>query len=346
MDGIDTYVSENTPFAYSLPDTSTILAEFNSTSFTGRSSFLRSVNNPLFLSIFAIRFVWIVLVLVFNGLILTAFKIYPEIRSSTGYLVCGLAVADIFGCGTHIMMPILPYIRNSQGWIYICHAKMVAQNNYLIGNIMFSMVIAMERLITLRYPLYYINILTPERMFRFTMSCWVYIVIVSILLLGLNNKHLHQVEQTECLVHNSFSFVVQCVLLVHVYFCLIIVFICYIAIGKIAWNNRYHPSNKTEIVPNAQWRITKTMAIVFLIYGIFYVPALVTDRLQKTFPDKKIYNDLYFLATVTFTANSWINPILFILKTKEYRQAAKKIIPCCSIRSRRRQSKIYISSIA
>ena len=308
------------------------------------SPFLRSVNDPLFLTIFAIRFVWIVLVVLFNGLILIAFKRYPEIRSCTGYLVSGLAVADLFGCGTHIMMPILPYVRNSQSWIYICHAKMVTQNFYIIGNIVFSMVIAMEKLITLSYPLYYMKILTTERICRLTIVCWIYIIIVSFIVMALNNEHLHKVEQTECLIHNTFTVLAQYVTLGHLYICLAVVFICYSAIGKIAWNKRYSPTNMTMLVSKAQWKITKTMTLVFLIYGIFYIPALITDRLQKAFPTKQIYGDLYFVTTVSFTANSWINPILFISKTKDYKYAVFKILP--ERFSRTCRSKIQDQSIS
>ena len=297
---------------------------------------IRPVDDPLFVSCSIIRIVMSVFIIVGNGCVLVSFKLYPELRTSTGWLIAGLSMADLIGSGNSTLMAILPHYRNSDTWILLCHIKMALQNPFVIGNIGFSMIIAIERFITLQYPLIYMTIITTERIAYCTIGMWVYISTLSILIPILIKDHLPTIEQTDCLIANSFTPLAQYIVMAHVYVFLCVVFIFYILIARIAWKKRHAPA--AESSSKAQWKITKMMAIVFMVYGLFYIPIIITERLTRMYPYSQVNYDLYFIFTVAYTCNSWINPILYAIKDKSYQRGFRKMLP--DFLSRRCNTKI------
>ena len=261
-----------------------------------------------------------------NGIILMAFQRYPDLRNATGYLICGLSVADLIGSVLAPMMVMLAFYRNTNVWVPVCHIKLFIIMTYTLGNVFFSMSIAIERLLTLSYPLSYQTFITPNRTAVFTIICWAYIILFGITTHVIVSDHLKTVVHSHCLIWNCLTPPVQFVFLSHLYIFTIVIFIIYILIGRIAWNVRN--KLKTEAT-RIQWKITKMMGTIMLIYGVFYIPLMVVDRLMRAYPHEKSYTRAYYIYSVTFIINTWINPFLYVSHNPPLRSAVRKLLPKC-----------------
>ena len=281
-----------------------------------------------FIIVFIIRHIQTVLILVGNSVVLLAFKLYPDLRNATGWLISGLALSDLVGGLLSPLMVVLSFTRNSTAWIYLCHIKLVIMVAYALGNVIFTAIIAFERLITLSYPLTYQNMITPYRTALTVTVIWVYIAVFSLALPFLNHAHLQTVEQVDCLTWSCFIPQVQLFFLCQLYVCIIMVFVIYGLIGRIAWVTGKSGMISTEAV-TVQWKITKMMGTVALIYGGFYIPLMIVDRVMRIYPHIKWITEAYFYFSATFIINSWINPILYVSKNPSFKTAVRKMLPTC-----------------
>ena len=281
-----------------------------------------------FIIVFIIRHIQFVLILVGNGIVLLAFKLYPDLRNATGWLISGLALSDLVGGFVPPLMVVLSFNRNSSTWINLCHIKLVLMVAYVLGNVIFTAIIALERLITLSYPLTYQNMITSYRAALAVAIVWGYISVFSLSLPFLNHDHLQTVEQVDCLTWNCFTTQVQLTFLTQVYVCTALIFIVYGLIGRIAWMKGKSAMVSTG-ASTVQWKITKMMGTVALIYGAFYVPLMIVDRVMRIYPHIKWITETYFYFSAMFMINSWINPILYVSKNPQIKTAIRKMLPTC-----------------
>ena len=259
-----------------------------------------------------------------NGIILIAFKRYPDLRNATGWLICGLAVGDLNSSVLAPLMVFMAVYRDSDVWIPMCHFKLFVTMTYALGNVIFSMAIAIERLLTLSYPLSYQTFITPERTTIFTIICWTYILLSSFANSIMSLKHIENVVRSNCGISNCLTPWNQLVFFMHFYICFIIIFIVCILIGHIAWNARN--KLKTEST-RIQWKITKMMAKIMLIYVVFFIPLSIVDRLMRIYPHEKIYTYAYNFYSVLVIINTWINPFLYVSQNPPFRSAVRKLLP-------------------
>lgn len=73
-----------------------------------------------------------------------------------------------------------------------------------------------------------------------------------------------------------------------------------------------------------EWRITKMVLAIFLSFVACYLPITITKVLDQDvrFPA------LHILAYIMLYLSSCINPIIYVIMNKQYRQAYKTVILC------------------
>ena len=296
---------------------------------------LDAINTPIaiigtheatFIIVFIIRHIQFLLILVGNGIVLLAFKLYPDLRNATGWLISGLALSDLVGGFLPPLMVVLSFKRNSSTWINLCHIKLVLMVAYVLGNVIFTAIIALERLITLSYPLTYQNMITSYRAAMAVAIVWGYIAVFSLALPFLNHGHLQTVEKVDCLTWNCFTPQVQLTFLTQIYVCTALIFVVYGLIGRIAWIKGKSTMASTG-ASTVQWKITKMMGTVALIYGVFYIPLMIVVRVMRIYPHIKWITETYFCFSAMFMINSWINPILYVSKNPLIKTAIRKTLP-------------------
>ena len=302
---------------------------------TDRPIAIIETHEATFIIVFIVRHIQAILIVIGNGMVLLAFKLYPDLRNATGWLICGLALSDLIGSVLSPVMVTLSFKRNSESWVYLCHFKLVAMVAYALGNIIFTAIIACERFITLCYPLTYQNIITPKRASVGVTLVWTYIGMYSLAVPFQIHEHLQAVEQVDCLTWSCFTAQVQLTFLVQLYICTILTFIVYGLIGRIAWKKVHQGTTTPEaeqVIARAQWKITKMMGTVALVYGAFYIPLMIADRVMQIYPHVKWITEMYFYFSATFIVNSWVNPILYVSKNPQFKTAVKKMLPACIVK--------------
>lgn len=75
-----------------------------------------------------------------------------------------------------------------------------------------------------------------------------------------------------------------------------------------------------------EWRITKMVLAIFLSFVVCYLPITVTKVADKDVQ----YPSFHIFAYIMLYLSSCINPIIYVIMNKQYRQAYKTVILCKS----------------
>lgn len=73
-----------------------------------------------------------------------------------------------------------------------------------------------------------------------------------------------------------------------------------------------------------EWRITKMVLIIFIAFLITYLPITLVKNLDK----KVEYPGLHVLGYVLIYISSCINPVIYVIMNRQYRQAYKTVLLC------------------
>ncbi|KAK7081216.1 hypothetical protein SK128_002091 [Halocaridina rubra] len=73
-----------------------------------------------------------------------------------------------------------------------------------------------------------------------------------------------------------------------------------------------------------EWRITKMVLIIFVAFLITYLPITLVKNLDK----KVSYPGLHVLGYVLIYISSCINPVIYVIMNRQYRQAYKTVLLC------------------
>ncbi|XP_063880957.1 uncharacterized protein LOC135111519 isoform X2 [Scylla paramamosain] len=73
-----------------------------------------------------------------------------------------------------------------------------------------------------------------------------------------------------------------------------------------------------------EWRITKMVLIIFIAFLITYLPITLVKNLDK----KVDYPGLHVLGYVLIYVSSCINPVIYVIMNRQYRQAYKTVLLC------------------
>lgn len=73
-----------------------------------------------------------------------------------------------------------------------------------------------------------------------------------------------------------------------------------------------------------EWRITKMVLIIFIAFLITYLPITLVKNLDK----KVNYPGLHVMGYVLIYISSCINPVIYVIMNRQYRQAYKTVLLC------------------
>ena len=267
-----------------------------------------------------------------NSLVLVAFKCYPHIRKPTTCLICGLSIADMGGV---IASPLGECLRQSRGthiWIYLAHIRLVIFILTSVGNVTFSALIALERLFTLSFPMSYMTYITTERTATCVIVTWVYLVTTVTVISIMSHSYLANLPQIllneNILVgpNAPYSFLVT-----HFYFLLAVTVTSYLLIARIAVQQKR--KERLQVNFSSQWRITKMVGIVGLVFVLCYAPSTITNNLLRRGILTSDQHVVYYMYTqCIFFVSAMINPFLYAAKTSYFRIAFRKLLPTWFVR--------------
>ena len=274
-----------------------------------------------------IRLIESTLALAANSLVLMAYINYPHIRQPTTCLICGLAVADMIGATLGPLVIMISLCRGTAAWVYVAHVKIFFQAMFSLGNILFSALIALERLLTLTYPLTCMTFITLNRTVGCVLAAFVYLTSVMTLISVASHSYISHLEQTTLFEIMAIPDFMNTLLMIQFFACMAVCAVSYALIAKIAFRQKQKYQNRQALSSN-QWKITKMMATVVMLYILFYIPGVVIYaymRYDKHNPEQyinyfRVFNAFYLLSSL-------VNPILYARKSSYYRLAFKNILP-------------------
>ena len=134
--------------------------------------------------IIAIFFRYLEIPITFAGnlLVLVAISRFTYLRTHVNLFICGLSLSDLF---TILLTPITHFqilYTNTMTARYICHAQLMLMMLFGLGNLFFSLMIVLERLITLSYPLSYMTIIIDSRVAKVFIFSWTYLFLLTAVL--------------------------------------------------------------------------------------------------------------------------------------------------------------------
>ena len=285
------------------------------------------VTDIAFIITFVLRHLEVIISFLGNGLVLVSFSRCNYLRIPTCYLICCLSVSDLIGATLSPVIHMMAYVRGTEHWINLCHYKLVLMMMFALGNVLFSFLIALERLITLSFPLSYMTILTSQRSSMCIVIAWLYLVIYTVSLPITNHHHIITMRNTECLAATALTEQSHNIGTIQLYIFSFGIIIVYALIGRIAWQKSGSPNKYLNETQKAQWKITKMMGSIVLLYGICYLPLFLTDRMMKSDLTNINYARYYYMSTVVYFISTWINPFLYGSKSVYFRRAFCKILP-------------------
>lgn len=280
-----------------------------------------------------------------SGICLVAFR-DPHLRViARNYVVASLALSDllavqimIFRALTYYNIGREPFVCSLMGRIFGC---------LLYVSTLHLFILSIDRYIAIFYPLRYRFLVTPRRIVIVLLTIWI-VPVLSIHIIPAAIKELHGyptfygcieegfIEASD--ENNRFHLCFNVALLF--FFPLFAMMVAYYRISKVAW----YQSNRVgvavvSVVPVANIRLprsrerkwAKTLAIVIGAFLCCYLPIVVAS-LVYTFAGGKANNalekTLEVLILLTFL-NTVLNPVIYSLRSHEYRRALKKMCGRC-----------------
>lgn len=95
------------------------------------------------------------------------------------------------------------------------------------------------------------------------------------------------------------------------------------------WFSKKSLKNRSQMAfIRSKKRITTMVLVVSVIYVICWVPTLMIYFLANVLPSESMYSVLHKITIVLATFNSSINPVVYSLRSQQFRQNLSRLV-CC-----------------
>ncbi len=280
----------------------------------------------------AIRFVWGFLSVFGNSLTVLSVVKFDYLQSSANYIISNLALADMFnGISSMIFLIPLAYTNGSSPWKPLC----LTFNTFILfsnfGNCMSSCMISIDRFIYIHTPLRYYDIVTEKKTKLALGISWLYTVVMTSLAFGLGT----QLEDgmpcdMRVFVHPLvFTITVTAnVILLSLTTIILYIYIGYTAIKQSKQIHDVNTDADQKKSAKAQMKITKMLGMVIGIYlGTYLAVFLVDPLLDIGGEEEATWKDVIrMLSLLVFYTTTWLNPLIYAWKAKDFRKAFKELL--------------------
>lgn len=95
------------------------------------------------------------------------------------------------------------------------------------------------------------------------------------------------------------------------------------------WFSKISLKNRSQMAfIRSKKRITTMVLVVSVIYVICWVPTLMIYFLANVLPSESMYSVLHKITIVLATFNSSINPVVYSLRSQQFRQNLYRLVWC------------------
>lgn len=241
----------------------------------------------------------------------------PRLQLPPYSLILCLACVDLNSAAEsalQIGLVITDIRYNWQSFRIICLLKETIDLFNIGANITCILFISIDRFISLISPMRYYDIMTMRKYRNMLAVSMIYIFVVAVTIIF---REENLTQKSKICSHSYFlSAKASLILIVHVAIPSAVITIMYISIACIAYRK------SKEMLPNrsCQFKITRVMTFVLGIYLGSYLPAMI----MLSLPDTRITCELWYIVTLLFYSNTWLNPLAYAWLNRDFRQVFKK----------------------
>ncbi|XP_041372353.1 melatonin receptor type 1A-A-like [Gigantopelta aegis] len=270
-----------------------------------------------------------------NLLVLSAIFLYKKIRTVANGFVFNLAIADLLVCT--VVVPMLIPSRIHRKWLFgddLCVIQGFFNMVTMYSSLFFLSAIAINRLTMIRFPKYYHTIFTPTSSFVIYLALWGLAVLSALAPMIGWGRYKFDTTRDNCLFDRkaapSYSIFMA---IIGISIPILVCAASYMWIWAIFVSNRTilrQLSNDQNIggtnFSREEVKLTKNLFIIWVAFFVCWAPMtimLLTDP-------KGLIARPYYVASVWFLlANSCINPFIYGLTNKHFREGYKNIFVLC-----------------
>ena len=285
---------------------------------------------PFLITAFIVRVIWSILAIAGNSLTIIAVTKFSSLESTTNYLVASLAVGDfITGLQTPAII-VHNVFSDHRSFVPTCLVEKTISMIAIRANSFNILWISIDRVLYITYPLRYPLWQTNTKTFMLIAFTWIFIITDSILVIYFGNilkpgGICKMAVIISSLIYNYYLNLQVCT-------CLFITIICYILIAKIAHKHsiaiaaQQQPFETLEAsIHHRQKKIAKMMFTVLASYLVSYIPQILFGIILLN--NRSLFAvTMERVTTLIFYTNSFINPMIYAWKSKEFKTAFKKLL--------------------
>ena len=254
-----------------------------------------------------------------NGSILLSFAFVPTLRTSSNYLLFGLALTDLgVGLVVHrLYIFVLVNVYNNSVSHCIVMAVYSIATSYLAGvSLLYLTIIGVDRYLAIRLHLRYQELVTEKRTNVTQIALW------------LVNPFLGLVWMKGFHVYSTFAAVVVAI-------SVLVTFSVYVKVYLVVKRHRTQIHNQIESQMQLEScrlkRLRKpainTLYVIF-VFLLCYLPFLLTTGITNTSSSpNKIGVTVYQFSETLMLSNSSLNPLMYCLRLREFRSAVRRTYP-------------------
>ena len=262
-----------------------------------------------------------VLIIVTNSLTMRILCKHALLETPSNIFIAWLTLSDLCFAAFFPFYILEVYVPSGLGWTISCILKLYIGAATSLGNILALLVIGIDRLIYILYSLKYYTIVTVKR-------AWVTVTVLALISLlvplpcvtfGYQGNY----DDGICVSHVSLTPPAIMVIGLSLFIFIPFTVGCYIKIGLVALKQKraissletgtMHPDNSTS-----DFKITKVMLNVLIVY-IGCNVMLILPSILGRFLEGSQKEVMYDLTTGIWRINKWVNPIIYVWKSKRFR---------------------------
>lgn len=285
----------------------------NTTTLEANSYTSESVDARTFLALIVS---WALLGLVSAGLnILVCAMVYidKKLRTMTNYLVVSLSVSDLLVAVVFVPVYIIDhYARTIIGGYFVAFILLATVFN-LCG-------VTYERYIALTRPFRYRAIISCQKVSVIIGISWILPLLLSLFPLAWNNDARSTIHKVYLAIILATCIFIPCTTMVCVYMRLLRVVHRFVMRNK----KRTCKGNNTGYRAGNEEKAARVFAIVLVMFLVCWLPLIYINICLISDQKHLVTNELIFVSFYTLVLNSILDPVIFALYKKDFREMLKK----------------------
>ena len=279
----------------------------------------------------AVEYVIALLILVFNSITIVVLIKSRALQKGTSIFLINLCIADLCIGPSIVICSIYDYFGHDMGESYIanCVICILLQGAAVTGSCFGLLLCAIERFVSVMFPLRYDIIMKPKTARILVTIQWIYNVTLNIIPLNFISWK----QGMLCLGYIDAPVeVYELTYGIHIAISMVTTVGLYLKIFWEAWKQKQKiesQGNNTQ-TNKRNFQITKMMALILGIYILCYIPILLLSQLLLWTPETLPQWTCTFgrIALILLFANSFMNPLIYFWKSSLFRQSLKKLLGC------------------